>query len=117
MTTPADVFDWAGGLVTLGWCQHVVVRQNDDGGRQYCAEGALDRACKLLRSPDGWMLLLALARIVGPVDDWNDAPERRQAEVVAAFRVAAALEREPSDLRPLRGWRIGEALRHNARQG
>lgn len=61
----------------------------------WCALGALTRAIGGLGAEQSWQLYQSarglLIEHVGEDDisDWNDAPERTQAEVVAALREAA----------------------------
>jgi hypothetical protein len=82
----------AAAIVERGWCQGAAV--DIDGSRclvgAFClaSDGAaLDVSCAASR---------ALERVIGTVycSQWNDAPERTQAEVVAALRHAADLALE-----------------------
>jgi hypothetical protein len=54
------------------WCLYASVRMAVRGN-----EGAYDQAARVLRADRG------------PLWNWNDAPERTQADVVAALREAA----------------------------
>ncbi|MDI3261174.1 MAG: hypothetical protein QJR02_15925 [Sinobacteraceae bacterium] len=84
-----------------GWTQEEGAR--DDMGRpvpvfspdacSFCSMGAIARACEDRHFEKGWDILRTAlgGRLVAP---WNDAPERTQAEVVAAFDRAIELARE-----------------------
>jgi hypothetical protein len=89
--TTKEVLMNAASIVERGWCQD---RYND--GDRSCAKGAIYRAAREARV-DFLPVLKALAAVLPqgdpellcPIALWNDAPERTQAEVVAAMRQAA----------------------------
>lgn len=60
----------------------------------FCAAGAIHRVSRVhyTRCPGHQFL----TGIVGFIPDWNDAPERTQAEVVQTLRTAAELAKEQS---------------------
>jgi hypothetical protein len=63
---------------------------HEDAAVCWCALGAIRRVVGPSgHVTDAWDALRASAHVVSIVD-WNDAPSRTQAEVVAAFREAAA---------------------------
>jgi hypothetical protein len=93
----------ARALIERGWCKEAYARGTsgrkvNSQGRSavcFCAVGAINRVGKY-----GWDFSPErdlLKRVVGydPID-WNDAPERTQAEVLAAFDKAIELA-EASD--------------------
>lgn len=69
-----------------GWCQYVST--NNEGRR--CAVGAINVAAGRDYSNSSYALWAMRQHIGESVAQWNDAPERTQAEVVAALREAAA---------------------------
>jgi hypothetical protein len=87
----AAKLDEARALIEKGWCQGSFYQ---NGCR--CAYGAMLSTVKGERLRfdllDGMRGQMA-AVIDGPIFDWNDAPERTQAEVIEAFRKAAELAR------------------------
>ena len=96
----ADTLDRARALIEKGWTQGVMARGKS--GRAvsvrgnsavcFCASGAIDRVATW----DGYSVVaVALRAAIGGLNIpcWNDAPERTQAEVVQAFKEAAALAR------------------------
>ena len=105
MTTPNDTntidreavaakLDEARALIERGWTQEVEARDADgvevfDDAEEavcFCAVGALNRV--------GYSATAhrALKGVVGGEDvvDWNDSPHRTQADVIDAFKRAAA---------------------------
>lgn len=86
--TTAEGLRAAGELLrTKGWCQQV--SQDRDG--RHCAIGAI---MAVFNRYEQRHAIAALSGIVGCslISEWNDAPERTEAEVVAAFERAAAGE-------------------------
>ena len=59
----------------------------------WCALGAINKASAGDDSLEDVAELILRNLVVRLVDEWNDAPERTQAEVVAKLREAAALAR------------------------
>jgi hypothetical protein len=97
--TPADALEKAAELVRAGWIQGDYY---DDAETQFCAMGALSKACgerNLLEGVGiGSPLPLARAALVEQVGTalvtvWNDHPERTQDEVVEAMLQAAKILR------------------------
>jgi hypothetical protein len=71
--------------VAKGWCQ----RFADDGGG-VCAYWAI--AQQFESRADAQPAASYLRRVIGPdIIDWNDQPDRTQADVVAAYDSAIAL--------------------------
>ena len=68
----------------------------------FCALSAISRSAGGWTTELAFACRVALRRTIGLKphemlgDDWNDAPERTQAEVVAKFREAAAAARKAS---------------------
>lgn len=97
--TAAQTLKEARKLIEKGWCQWVFAETSDrttvdvmdvDACR-WCASGAIRHAAK-----DGCNNLDAydiFQCVIGTdyVSEWNDAPDRTQAEVLAAFDKAIAL--------------------------
>jgi len=91
----AAKLDEARALVERGWTQDnfaqdasgQLVVSNSPEAVCFCAAGAVGR----VQAP-WWESLAALEKAVGTnnIVVWNDAPERTQAEVVEAFKRAAA---------------------------
>lgn len=84
----------ARALVERAWCKRSYARRQEDGSFAYCASGALVKAREIV-SADA-LSALEVAQLfresVGlsthPVDhiaEWNDHPNRTQADVVHAF--------------------------------
>jgi hypothetical protein len=108
----ADVLERAAARVERGWTRGHYAR--DARGRRasprgrvavaWCAEGAIaaEYGMPSAEGPayDAFLALSKLLRSVSPgaksVYDWNDAPGRTQAEVVAALREAARRARSAS---------------------
>ena len=88
--TVRDVLTRAGDLVEAGWCQGSYSRIVD-GQLRCCAIEAICRA--VVHTVEATEARELVCRVVGSasLSGWNDAPERTQVEVVAAFRKAAAL--------------------------
>jgi hypothetical protein len=89
MSAVAEKLREARALIERGWCQGHT-RSNGS----FCAWGALREAAFL--SPVYWNATETFQRAVPPtqrigIADWNDAPERTQAEVLAAFGKAIEL--------------------------
>lgn len=99
--TPREVLLKAAALVERGWTQDAGARSAKGNhvrstGRAavcWCAEGAIQKAAF---GGDGYAyhfakgaLLRALPKRALSIPDWNDAPGRTQAEVVAALKAAA----------------------------
>lgn len=81
----------AAELVEKGFCKHRLVRSDESGKPvAWCALGALDRACELLDSWNGyteaWRRLTA--KVGSNIPDWNNAEKRTAAEVALALRTA-----------------------------
>jgi hypothetical protein len=72
----------ARALVERGWCQGIS-HDNTGSVDKYCVLGAIDQAS----SGDSSEAKFALRKVVGGIylADWNDAPERTKADVLAAF--------------------------------
>lgn len=107
----AAKLDEARALIERGWCQKLDAMNT--GGTEadplsesatcFCINGALFRAARNRGDRDYIDLEPFLECAIGldpsapyemsPVIDWNDAPERTQAEVIEAFRKAAELAR------------------------
>jgi len=75
-----------------GWCQGTATTITSSGDYQYCAVGALDK-CYSFRTFE--LKLEDIVRrldihdpdnLVDAVAEWNDAPGRTQAEVVALLK-------------------------------
>ena len=112
--TPADILNAAADLLEKpgAWTQGTEARDQDgrslvwgtdERAKCWCVVGALEwasgrgraateRAKALYAQSTGIMMECLGAAI----PDWNDAPDRTQAEVVAALRKAATLSGEPS---------------------
>ncbi|GAA0729863.1 DUF6197 family protein [Sphingomonas japonica] len=104
--TVAEVLDRAADLIEPqgAWTQYYYAL--DAYGREtyyakeatcFCALGAISVACGAEPSEEeGTGPQKLLWKLIGavPISEWNDAPERTQAEVVAKLREAAALARE-----------------------
>lgn len=102
-TPIADVLEKAADLIEPegAWTQGTDARDaaghqvepNDEAAVCWCIDGAYLR-CGGKWHDAGWKVLMGLVpEGLGPIS-WNDAPERTQAEVVAALREAAAKARE-----------------------
>lgn len=98
----ADILDQAADLIepegawTQGWFArdrhgHKVPTWSPDAVC-WCAIGAILRAANLPSVAGA--ARSHIFSLVGPIPDFNDAPERTQAEVVAKLREAAALARQ-----------------------
>jgi hypothetical protein len=91
----------AAELCERGWCQGAPSRDvggrdgSDDGflgSASWCALGAIwDAYDDFGNFDEGAEEMLRRAIACRCIPDWNDAPERTQAEVVAKLREAAAL--------------------------
>jgi hypothetical protein len=92
----ADVLERAADLIEPegAWTQGDYVGPN---GRCWCVLGAIKRAGHFHNDINP--AALALKDVVGKtwLHEWNDAPERTQAEVVAKLREAATLSRSRED--------------------
>ena len=91
MSDVSQVLNRAADLIeTEGWCQGKLTNPKRKH-TQYCVMGAIGQACDDLelksRLPSRRAIkdYLAIESLVC----WNDAPDRTQAEVVAALRAAA----------------------------
>lgn len=94
----ADMLDEARALIEKGWCQ--TTYSDGDG---FCPVGAINQVIHGNAENDettaAWAnAVLALEGAIGRdayigLPNWNDAPERTQAEVIEAFRKAAELAR------------------------
>lgn len=105
--TIVDALDHAGDLIRRGWHQRGYARDasgapvsaEDDRAASWCATGAIWAVARKRAAPGQYLKLVeglcgALDEAIGEFRTcWNDRPERTQAEVVAAFRKAAADER------------------------
>jgi hypothetical protein len=105
MATVAETLEMAASLIepegawTTGAfardARHHPVPEHEDDAKCFCVAGAIYRvtisAFGASRALTFFSDALALD---GQVATWNDAPERTQAEVVAALRAAAAKARE-----------------------
>lgn len=88
--TAAEVLLAAAALVERGWCQHQLHTRAPE---RWCAIGAITSAARYAGCAGSEFSACDVLKQVVPIDDiagWNDAPERTQAEVVAALRAAAA---------------------------
>lgn len=81
----ADVLNDAADIVERGWCQGVYIR-----GDSCCTTYAIWAA---LGDPTNKAFDALSALVGGNIIEWNDAPKRTQAEVVAKLREASALAR------------------------
>ncbi|WP_420478274.1 DUF6197 family protein [Brevundimonas sp. FT23028] len=73
----------------------------------WCAAGAI--WCQPISTPEKVAACEALAAAIGSGDryevpKWNDAPERTQAEVVAALRTAASQAEAATGAQPIHPW-------------
>lgn len=89
----ADKLDAAAALIGRGWCQHALEHKGN-----VCALGALNEALtghpyRLALGHAAYGALKMAAGIEFDIAGWNNAPERTQAEVIAAFRKAADMVR------------------------
>lgn len=96
----------ARALIKQGWCKGRYSKTTAAGQTQYCVLGALhaatgnlDRLYKptpaRVRTAINWLVdHLGKQPGVG-IDDWNDEPRRKKAEVLAAFDRAIADLPEP----------------------
>ncbi len=92
----ADTLDKARALIEKGWIQGAYAFEGC-----YCALGAIEAAAQAFTWRDVPLVLAPLELAVGrkagignnEIAGWNDDPERTQAEVVQAFKEAAALAR------------------------
>jgi hypothetical protein len=94
----AEQLDAAADLLEKGWAQGHDAETSDGESVElrsvratcFCAAAAIERKC----GDSYYAGLKLLEQVVGGgVVTWNDAPERTQAEVVAAVRKAAELAR------------------------
>ena len=109
--TIAELLDEAGSLIERGWCQcrygedadgNMVPAESNSAVR-WCATGAIERVAMRRSRATGegyyrlWEVLTkALDAHLGEFRTcWNDRYDRTQAEVVSAFRNAAAKLRTP----------------------
>ena len=117
-TTASDVLRKAADLIepAEAWTQNAFSRNHDgttdeangdapaaDNPVCWCAMGAIAFIAKI--DPNDWHAWKISGAndaskametyVSGPVGDWNDAPERTQAEVVAALRAAADASEAP----------------------
>ena len=110
--TAKTILVMARDLVRRGWTR--INRAEDEDGRpvepwslrarRWSASGALEAAWAALPNPELARAQLerarlALTAVVGDIDAWNDAPERAQIQVAAAFTKAIELlesEEDPS---------------------
>ena len=98
MSDIAAKLDEARALIEKGWCQRAFELHSSQGAC-YCTMGAFYRALGELSEDDEETAFRTLIKAIGlPAEDtqvfeWNDAPERTQAEVIEAFRKAAELAR------------------------
>lgn len=100
----SEILDRAADLITPegAWCQGAMQRSDGDGLMSYCALGAMYEVRERTPDPgqgDDDSATHALVHFLGLVRgsyvaSWNDAPARKQAEVVAALHGAAQRERE-----------------------
>jgi len=107
-TPIADILDKAAEIIEPegAWTQHYYARGKSGNrvssrraARCFCALGAINFAAGHNPDVDYIPAIHALEPFVKGEDafdvpDWNDAPERTQAEVVAKLREAAAKARE-----------------------
>ncbi len=91
----AETLDKARALIEAGWAQH-----HYEINGCYCALGAIEAAAGRDWRQAAEVVAPLAAAIGRPAGDgdreiggWNDAPERTQAEVIQAFKEAAALAR------------------------
>jgi hypothetical protein len=93
----ADILERAADLIEPkgAWMQGGLRRFHDDRPICWCAVGAIYHVAK---TPDEALTVRgALGALLDQsVPEWNDAPGRTQAEVVAKLREAAALARAAS---------------------
>ena len=87
-----DALVRARGLVERGWCQGRYEADGQGETRAYCAVGAW------LATGEQDVSLTLLVRALrdaghGHLIEWNDAPERTQADVLALYDAAIALAR------------------------
>lgn len=75
--------------VERGWCQHTSM----NAAGAVCALGALGDQYGNLRVPDAGDMLCATAgaQCYADIGNWNDAPERTQADVIALYDKAIDL--------------------------
>jgi hypothetical protein len=102
MSSVVEVLTRARALVERGWTQRASARNErgeivaaaSDDACSWCAMAALAFAANGAPYYPAHMALRAaiFGREGGPIPRWNDAPERTQAEVVAAFDRAIAAE-------------------------
>ncbi len=96
-----DLMRAAKHLVQRGWAQGDKAVFDPDGG--YCIATACIEACEAARIPghqihNDMVLLFKHANgIVMPVADWNDAPDRTEEDVLAAFDKAIEASAERAD--------------------
>lgn len=109
----AVVLDRAAALCERGWTQGTAARYDDGSPAEcyrdndavcWCAIGAISRASYetegearvLYNASELALIEWSVSAVSGynSITAWNDAPERTQAEVVAALREAARRERE-----------------------
>ncbi|MDB5584350.1 MAG: hypothetical protein JWR80_9526 [Bradyrhizobium sp.] len=102
--TIARKLDEARALIERGWCQKAFARAGDGSkvkvchgdAVSFCSMGALDRVGAWASGPINALEAAVGVTVVADVMDWNDAPERTQAEVLDAFKRAAELARSSS---------------------
>lgn len=103
IVTTIEVLREARALVAKGWCQNEnafnsegkMVHARDPSACRWCVNGALMVASGgvIPCQSTAWDRIRDSNRIPLALDEWNDEPERTQAEVVAAFdRAIASLE-------------------------
>lgn len=102
---PSEVLDKAADLITpegawtQGYFARVAPGGNSIGPREpnaacWCAFGAVINRCGNDGAAEDFAVQYLRTTLRDSIDRWNDAPERTQAEVIAALRQAAQLARE-----------------------
>ena len=98
--TTLEILTAARALVARGWCQNASARDTNDcdvhylspSAVRFCMSGALAVATANNFEFDKAKNYIG----VGFIPYWNDAPERTQADVLAAFDAAVELARKES---------------------
>ena len=85
----ADERRWCRRSFARGW-GGIPVSAKSTIAQRFCALGAIMRAAHELRVPAEYARSALEWQTIRPIQDWNDDPARRHAEVMAKFDAAIA---------------------------